>query len=140
QNPGPIRESAFIVYRVPPEQEPSLLQGRQKRLPGALPSGLKDVIRHPVQKSPAKRLLRKPPFPVDSLLPGGADDVRRRGQQLRCLHKSSSVHELVERLLKLEAGLGAHDASKLLDRKSTRLNSSHVKISYAVFCLKKKRV
>src|SRR5690606_40104692 len=28
---------------------------------------------------------------------------------------------------------------KLLDRKSTRLNSSHVKISYAVFCLKKKK-
>src|SRR5690606_41843795 len=27
---------------------------------------------------------------------------------------------------------------KSLDRKSTRLNSSHVKISYAVFCLKKK--
>src|SRR5690606_41720198 len=26
----------------------------------------------------------------------------------------------------------------VLDRKSTRLNSSHVKISYAVFCLKKK--
>src|SRR5690606_33872419 len=28
----------------------------------------------------------------------------------------------------------------LLDRKSTRLNSSHVKISYAVFCLKKKKI
>src|SRR5690554_7567421 len=27
----------------------------------------------------------------------------------------------------------------VLDRKSTRLNSSHVRISYAVFCLKKKR-
>src|SRR5690625_5609722 len=27
-----------------------------------------------------------------------------------------------------------------LDRKSTRLNSSHVAISYAVFCLKKKRI
>src|SRR5690606_41870397 len=27
----------------------------------------------------------------------------------------------------------------LKDRKSTRLNSSHVKISYAVFCLKKKK-
>src|SRR5690606_39381639 len=27
-----------------------------------------------------------------------------------------------------------------LDRKSTRLNSSHVKISYAVFCLKKKTI
>src|SRR6266498_4415133 len=29
--------------------------------------------------------------------------------------------------------------SELLDRKSTRLNSSHVRISYAVFCLKKKK-
>src|SRR5690606_39924497 len=28
---------------------------------------------------------------------------------------------------------------KIEDRKSTRLNSSHVKISYAVFCLKKKK-
>src|SRR5690606_20860727 len=28
---------------------------------------------------------------------------------------------------------------KRIDRKSTRLNSSHVKISYAVFCLKKKK-
>src|SRR5690606_41906158 len=30
------------------------------------------------------------------------------------------------------------DASEIIDRKSTRLNSSHVKSSYAVFCLKKK--
>src|SRR5690606_42085664 len=30
-------------------------------------------------------------------------------------------------------------AAALPDRKSTRLNSSHVKISYAVFCLKKKK-
>src|SRR5690625_5755151 len=30
--------------------------------------------------------------------------------------------------------------SLLRDRKSTRLNSSHVAISYAVFCLKKKRI
>src|SRR5699024_12108298 len=29
---------------------------------------------------------------------------------------------------------------KCRDRKSTRLNSSHVSISYAVFCLKKKRI
>src|SRR5690554_8181041 len=28
---------------------------------------------------------------------------------------------------------------QFLDRKSTRLNSSHVRISYAVFCLKKKK-
>src|SRR5215469_18140298 len=31
------------------------------------------------------------------------------------------------------------DPARLLDRKSTRLNSSHVEISYAVFCLKKKK-
>ena len=29
--------------------------------------------------------------------------------------------------------------ASLADRKSTRLNSSHVRISYAVFCLKKKK-
>src|SRR5437868_10971004 len=33
-----------------------------------------------------------------------------------------------------------HDeVTSFLDRKSTRLNSSHVSISYAVFCLKKKK-
>src|SRR5256885_12904675 len=32
------------------------------------------------------------------------------------------------------------DAVHLRDRKSTRLNSSHLVISYAVFCLKKKKV
>src|SRR5690606_41704814 len=31
------------------------------------------------------------------------------------------------------------DQKSVKDRKSTRLNSSHVKISYAVFCLKKKK-
>src|SRR5699024_12331378 len=48
--------------------------------------------------------------------------------------------------LKLVPGSGRHgqvlrsdiDAFKAKDRKSTRLNSSHVSISYAVFCLKKK--
>src|SRR2546428_4569325 len=32
------------------------------------------------------------------------------------------------------------DAGQQLDRKSTRLNSSHDQISYAVFCLKKKKI
>src|SRR3712207_7211436 len=31
------------------------------------------------------------------------------------------------------------EAAAVLDRKSTRLNSSHANISYAVFCLKKKK-
>src|SRR5204863_3282648 len=34
----------------------------------------------------------------------------------------------------------AFDVEGHLDRKSTRLNSSHVEISYAVFCLKKKNI
>src|SRR3712207_7914785 len=47
-------------------------------------------------------------------------------------------------VLRAEAFLGAHRAGggrPLLarDRKSTRLNSSHANISYAVFCLKKKK-
>src|SRR5215469_17514270 len=33
----------------------------------------------------------------------------------------------------------AHRLHRAIDRKSTRLNSSHVEISYAVFCLKKKK-
>src|SRR5690606_9619367 len=33
----------------------------------------------------------------------------------------------------------SEEEEKLQDRKSTRLNSSHVKISYAVFCLKQKK-
>src|SRR5690625_6449020 len=33
-----------------------------------------------------------------------------------------------------------HAYQNLTDRKSTRLNSSHVAISYAVFCLKKKKI
>src|SRR2546430_11924109 len=51
--------------------------------------------------------------PADRLL-GGAEDLRRP-------------------LREVEAERGTED------RKSTRLNSSHSQISYAVFCLKKKR-
>src|SRR3712207_8027410 len=34
----------------------------------------------------------------------------------------------------------AREVGKHIDRKSTRLNSSHANISYAVFCLKKKKI
>src|SRR5690242_21516364 len=40
-------------------------------------------------------------------------------------------------LVGLNTATNHHDQSE--DRKSTRLNSSHMSISYAVFCLKKKR-
>src|SRR5439155_11316182 len=36
--------------------------------------------------------------------------------------------------------VGRTDPTLHIDRKSTRLNSSHVAISYAVFCLKKKKM
>src|SRR5438876_4404187 len=51
---------------------------------------------------------------------------------LRQPHRLQHLHQLLEpvRLAKVEVGQ---------DRKSTRLNSSHPSISYAVFCLKKKK-
>src|SRR3712207_8839479 len=39
-----------------------------------------------------------------------------------------------------EKELGSHKLGSGPDRKSTRLNSSHANISYAVFCLKKKQI
>src|SRR5437870_11515710 len=49
---------------------------------------------------------------------------------------AEAAHAAVTALLDRPIGRPAD----LLDRKSTRLNSSHVAISYAVFCLKKKKV
>src|SRR5436853_5796399 len=41
-------------------------------------------------------------------------------------------------LINLATGIVFFSADPMIDRKSTRLNSSHLGISYAVFCLKKK--
>src|SRR3712207_7503639 len=61
----------------------------------------------------------------------GALLVERRGAL--CLRGLSL------QLVRLGRVLLGHPAMRLrLDRKSTRLNSSHANISYAVFCLKKK--
>src|SRR5436305_11669385 len=38
------------------------------------------------------------------------------------------------------SALNSKKVNRIVDRKSTRLNSSHVRISYAVFCLKKKNL
>src|SRR2546430_8216142 len=61
-------------------------------------------------------------------LPGGAISLQARRDDRACLHR-----------LLVEAGLLGCDGIEALDRKSTRLNSSHSQISYAVFCLKKKK-
>src|SRR5438445_9082838 len=66
-------------------------------------------------------MLRRPPrstlFPYTTLFRSGGTHLRHR-QRHRDL---------------------ASQGGKVPDRKSTRLNSSHANISYAVFCLKKKK-
>src|SRR3712207_7283115 len=50
------------------------------------------------------------------------------------------VHRVDQRAVDVENHDLNHVLRPLLDRKSTRLNSSHANISYAVFCLKKKQI
>src|SRR5689334_24794761 len=67
---------------------------------------------------------------------------------LNMIGSSEKVEILLQRLPRLHVALLRQDACPVnaialfrpspLDRKSTRLNSSHSSISYAVFCLKKK--
>src|SRR3712207_7879097 len=52
------------------------------------------------------------------------------------LKRSQSYRRLFDPETQFMRGVGAD--GKFRDRKSTRLNSSHANISYAVFCLKKK--
>src|SRR3712207_7570313 len=61
---------------------------------------------------------------------------RRRGSLApvpEILHQGAPLRPQVRLLVRAVLGL-----LRFLDRKSTRLNSSHANISYAVFCLKKK--
>src|SRR5690554_7528756 len=82
-------------------------------------------------------------------LTGGLDevqlrDVRDRTEYLRELEdRRSAILASIDEQGKLDDALRARilaadtkQALEDLDRKSTRLNSSHVRISYAVFCLK----
>src|SRR5699024_11217127 len=55
-----------------------------------------------------------------------------------CLADDLGVRATVPHLAEALDSL-AQAGEKVTDRKSTRLNSSHVSISYAVFCLKKKK-
>src|SRR2546426_8374407 len=67
---------------------------------------------------------------------GGADLLRRamgkKKPEVMAEQREHFVHGAVRN------GYPEEQAAKILDRKSTRLNSSHLVISYAVFCLKKK--
>src|SRR6266704_6117152 len=68
--------------------------------------------------------------------PGGyAVDARAYRVQLAELHLEATARGVFS----ADDHLSARRHALELDRKSTRLNSSHVSTSYAVFCLKKKK-
>src|SRR5438105_12077475 len=89
-------------------------------------------------------MTRRPPsstlFPYTTLFRSACMDesaVEKRGiapikADLDAIARLKSTHELAPLLARLQLATQG-------DRKSTRLNSSHEWISYAVFCLKKKR-
>src|SRR3712207_7250469 len=88
-------------------------------------------------------MIRRPPrstlFPYTTLFRSCAADERRRAMARTGSPAGVRGHSLPGHrphrpvLATLAAALDA-------DRKSTRLNSSHANISYAVFCLKKKTI
>src|SRR5438445_10198113 len=69
---------------------------------------------------------------IDGFVYHTGDDIA-----LLMTHTRGKDHPAVHQLA-WDAFRAATDVAKRQDRKSTRLNSSHANISYAVFCLKKK--
>src|SRR2546427_7697835 len=96
-------------------------------------------------------MIRRPPrstlFPYTTLFRSGrASRSRRRGESVStepvAIIAAGAVTPIGADLDAFWTGLvtGTDGGSRIeRDRKSTRLNSSHSQISYAVFCLKKKK-
>src|SRR5438477_4516093 len=83
-------------------------------------------------------MIRRPPrstlFPYTTLFRSVVDGDRRAACEVQ------RVHEVGLRVTTFRLRRDKGDrAERAADRKSTRLNSSHMSISYAVFCLKKKK-
>src|SRR5699024_12817251 len=95
------------------------------------PSLCAHSVRVPLPPSCLFFFLLLPPPPTSTLFPYTTLFRSFRGHGVAGDHVAEVEHVLDPLLFFL--GDGA-----LLDRKSTRLNFSHVSISYAVFCLKKK--
>src|SRR5690606_40442004 len=74
------------------------------------------------------------------LYPAGSGDFRRKSLPGADILGVGHPYFVIPAKAGTQAALGASATGVPLDRKSTRLNSSHVKISYAVFCLNKKRI
>src|SRR5690606_40934891 len=66
-------------------------------------------------------------------IPGGLSAIGKG------LH-AATIRMLQEQGIEITSRLTNKDIEQIIRSKSTRLNSSHVKISYAVFCLKKKNI
>src|SRR6266496_2740935 len=91
----------------------------------------------------ASRHARNTP-PRSKMLPGSSCCMVEFLPQDRLLVGCERAADLRQHLgrrdrLRPPVGVGCQVLEALTDRKSTRLNSSHVEISYAVFCLKKKK-
>ena len=102
-------------------------------------SGLSAAVRDDLLQSIREEAERLSRYVGDLLdmtrLEGGALVARRDWLDARDVLRAA-----VERVKRRMGGRKvAWDFPDKVDRKSTRLNSSHVVISYAVFCLKKKR-
>src|SRR5256885_8695966 len=90
-------------------------------------------------------MIRRPPrstlFPYTTLFRSGT--FHRAADGLHLIAASAWLGGLVPLALLLAAArrreISLAQAAAQADRKSTRLNSSHLVISYAVFCLKKKK-
>src|SRR3712207_7063967 len=83
-------------------------------------------------------MIRRPPrstlFPYTTLFRSGVDPDTLVIRRHEVRTQGRSARQDADRIAS-ELGL---DGATVPDRKSTRLNSSHANISYAVFCLKKK--
>src|SRR5256885_9740038 len=86
-------------------------------------------------------MIRRPPrstlFPYTTLF-RSSERLEPRGQLLRRLAQRRDGAR-AQLALRDSRDAQSHRLASLRDRKSTRLNSSHLVISYAVFCLKKKK-
>src|SRR2546422_5715685 len=89
-------------------------------------------------------MIRRPPrstlFPYTTLFRShvSIDGREVDGVERRRRHLEARLGERVGAAQTDGADRQEHGLAKRIDRKSTRLNSSHGYISYAVFCLKKK--
>src|SRR5258705_812133 len=90
-------------------------------------------------------MIRRPPrstlFPYTTLFRSGAESVYRdKHARPRYVAIADAVAKAdVEIITGADVAYGSEAGHQRQDRKSTRLNSSHLGISYAVFCLKKKK-